>query len=118
MDDRPASVGGPAPAPATAFIGISIEPLEAVQGQVAAHQVQQLQSALSTPAALQVARVASAETETMNVARRLLKHFYNYVTSFLADGTDQTALRIMQNWHAAVERKLRLDPGFLKRDEE
>ena len=99
----------PSPATAVAQIGISIEPEAVVQ--------EQMREKAAGAASKQLTRVgASEEAEVMTIARKLLQHFYNYVSSFMGPNTDAAAMRIMQDWYNTVERKVKLDPSWVRRD--
>lgn len=51
------------------------------------------------------------------IARRLLDHLFNYVTSFLPSAKADVAIpmRVFGEWHAALQRKLAADPSMFSR---
>jgi len=111
---RGTATGGGLPAQ----VGISVEPLDVIMRQAELHQQQrQQQQAMASPPGKGALVAAPPPSVSMVIARKLLTHFYNFVLSFANDGKDQ-AVKIMQAWHASVERKLAMDPEFLTRPDE
>jgi len=79
----------------TATLGISIEPLEVVQAQVAS---------LPTPSS-----VAAAPADPTVLAERIVKHLFNHLSSFETQVGPQTMvpLGVIQKWYDNLMNKLR-----------
>ncbi|RKP07172.1 hypothetical protein THASP1DRAFT_17461 [Thamnocephalis sphaerospora] len=124
---RPSAASDPA---VTAVIGLSIEPLELIQQQLAnAHPPTLPQpSQMAVGSTLPLDRVAA-------IGRRLLNYMHSYVTSYAkplpnnvpgvvamptgaAGETDlYMHVKVFDDWWRSAERRLRTDPGFLTREE-
>ncbi|THH09704.1 hypothetical protein EW145_g1828 [Phellinidium pouzarii] len=98
-----------------AILGISVEPLAAIQAQLAT-----LPSALARPAA------SSALSEPTALAEKIVKHLFNYLSSFAAGGTSSTGLstdnyvqmRTITRWYETFISKVRAGgTGFLDKDQ-
>ena len=91
----------------TAILGIAVEPVHVIQGQLA-----------SLPAS--ISRTASDPTF---LAERVVKHLFNYLSSFATGGTGLSAdnyvqLSAIQRWYESFLAKVRAGGiGFLERDE-
>ncbi|KAH8112416.1 DUF775-domain-containing protein [Phellopilus nigrolimitatus] len=109
---------GPAAAPdgdATAVLGISVEPLAAIQPQLAA-----------LPSALTRAAPPSEPADPTMLAEKIVKHLFNFLSSFSADSGSGAALtpdsyvqlRTVTRWYESFISKVRLGgTGFLDRQE-
>ncbi|KCV71426.1 hypothetical protein H696_02374 [Fonticula alba] len=135
----PNNAGGPA-ADVPMLIGLSIEPLGALEAQVCAlprpgagaapaqpHNALVLASAASAGASPTAAgglpphqQVASSAA----IAQNLADHLVNYVTSFVGSGPGvdpqaaamgAAATRLIQDWRGSVDRRLRTDPEYFSR---
>ncbi|RUP44179.1 hypothetical protein BC936DRAFT_149838 [Jimgerdemannia flammicorona] len=113
-------------APVTATLGISIEPLAAVQAQVSTlHPGTPGSSTALVPFPPAVLPPSAASAGALST--RILQHLFNYVTSYATGvvpigsitlGSDSTYLpmKAFQSWYDAFTRKVRTDPGFLLKD--
>ncbi|KAH0605577.1 uncharacterized protein H6S33_004799 [Morchella sextelata] len=91
-----------------AILGISVEPLESVQAQVAA-----LEGAL-------VVKSSMGPPPTTVLARRIIKDAFNFLSSFATGSPsgDVVPLKSFQDWWVKFEKKIEYDPTFLERDDE
>ena len=96
----------------TAVLGIAIEPLEAIQPQL-----DTLASAVAKP--------SSSLNDTTLLAERIVKHLFNYLSSF-AEGTNGVGMtpdsyvqmRAIAKWYEAFMAKIRSGgTAFLERAE-
>lgn len=98
------------------ILGISVEPLEIVQAQLAT---------LPTAGAVQAEGVSMALVKhtlaptTTALARRIIKNAFNFLSSFASGSPtgDVVPLKAFQDWWTKFERKIEHDPTFLERDE-
>ncbi|KAJ9604440.1 hypothetical protein H2200_011276 [Cladophialophora chaetospira] len=92
-------------------LGISVEPVPAIQAQMA-----QLQQPSSPTAAAK-----RPPPDTKILAQRIIKNAFNFLSSFagnLANGVEVVPLKSFQDWWTKFERRVQNDPGFLERDED
>ena len=92
-------------------LGVSVEPVQAIQAQMV-----QLQQQPSSPTAL-----AKGPPETRMLAQRIIKNAFNFLSSFAgntANGIEVVPLKSFQDWWTKFERRVQNDPGFLERDED
>ena len=100
----------PSSADVTAILGIAIEPVHVIQGELAS-----MPSSISKP-------VTGAADPTF-LAERVVKHLFNYLSSFATNGPGLTAesyiqLGAIQRWYESFLAKVRAGGiGFLERDE-
>lgn len=95
----------------TATLGISIEPLEAVQAQVAA---------LPSTSASTAAQAQAAVANPTILAERIVRHLFNHLSSFETNIGTQTLvpLAVIQKWYDNLQGKLRAGgAGFLMKDD-
>lgn len=93
------------------ILGISVEPLESVQAQLAT---------LQTAEGPGTAMVKRTTPTTTALARRIIKNAFNFLSSFAsgnAGGDEVVPLRSFQDWWVKFEKKIEYDPTFLERDE-
>ncbi len=91
----------------TATLGISIEPDALVDEQIAT---------LPTPAAAAVA-TGGKQAEALDVASKIARNAFAYLSSFAPDSAPQTA-PLLQKWLEQLERKLRTQgAAFLDKQE-
>jgi hypothetical protein len=97
-------------------VGISIEPVEAVQAQLATLKPQSSVSSnslqLYSPPA-QTRSVAAGTIPTKILAQRIIKNAFNFLSSF----GDTVPLKSFENWWHKFEKRIELDPGFLERED-
>jgi len=92
-----------------ATLGISIEPVEAVQAQVAA-----------LPSATAAGQAQAASTNPTILAERIVRHLFNHLSSFETNIGSQTLvpLAVIQKWYDNLQAKLRAGgAGFLMKDD-
>jgi len=89
-----------------AVLGISVEPVEVVEQQLAG-----LQGQLTV-------RRKGGPTGTLTLARRIIGDAFNYLGSFSRDfgGEEVVPLRAFRDWWGKFEKKVEYDPGFLERE--
>lgn len=95
-------------------LGISVEPAENIQAQMA--QLQQQSPTLATSTA-----IARRPPDTRVLAQRIIKNAFNFLASFAgntANGIEVVPLKSFQDWWTKFERKVQNDPGFLEREED
>lgn len=92
------------------ILGISVEPLESVQAQLAALQPSE------GPSGALVKRTAPS---TAVLARRIIRNAFNFMSSFASGSSsgDVIPLKAFQDWWTKFEKKIEYDPTFLERDE-
>lgn len=93
------------------ILGISVEPLESVQVQLAALQPEGIGSGAL------VKHVAAPSTAVL--ARRIIRNAFNFMSSFATGSSngDVIPLKAFQDWWTKFEKKIEYDPTFLERDE-
>ena len=102
------------PAGAEVNLGISVEPTQNIQAQIA--QLHQQQHLPSTPNA-----IAKRPPDTRLLAQRIIKNAFNFLSSFAgntANGIEVIPLKSFQDWWMKFERRVQNDPGFLEREED
>ncbi|KAL6244237.1 hypothetical protein RBB50_009107 [Rhinocladiella similis] len=90
-------------------LGVSVEPVQNIQAQMA-----QLQESSGSMA------LAKRPPDTKVLAQRIIKNAFNFLASFAgntANGIEVVPLKSFQDWWTKFERKIHNDPGFLERDE-
>lgn len=89
----------------TAILGIAVEPVHEIQAQLAS-----LPTSLQKPAA-----------DPTFLAERIVKHLFNYLSSFAADGVTAESyvqLGVIQRWYDSFLVKVRAGGiGFLERED-
>lgn len=90
------------------ILGISVEPLESVQAQLAT--LQPLSGTLVKH---------TAPPSTAVLARRIIRNAFNFMSSFASGSSsgDVIPLKAFQDWWTKFEKKIEYDPTFLERDE-
>ncbi|KAK4900105.1 hypothetical protein LTR27_002868 [Elasticomyces elasticus] len=102
-------VSGGAAATGDIVVGISIEPAEQVEAQLA-----NLKSGQQSSGAMVVAGAANGSPATTKVlAQRIIGNAFNFLASF---GSDVVPLKAFQDWWLKFEKKVELDPSFLERE--
>lgn len=97
-------------------VGISIEPVEAVEAQLANLKSPQSQSAQGSNAIVRLSSASGGIKVTTKVlAQRIIGNAFNFLASF---GSDTVPLKAFQDWWTKFEKKVELDPSFLERDQE
>lgn len=93
-------------------VGVSIEPAEQVQAQIAL--LKQAQGAASnTSTAVVLAGDASrGRIPPKQLAKNIIGNAFDFLASF---GSDQVPLKAFQDWWAKFEKKVDLDPSFLEK---
>lgn len=94
-------------------LGISVEPVQNIQVQMAQLQ-QQHQQQNSGGAKPRV-------PDTRLLAQRIIKNAFNFLAGFAgntANGVEVVPLKSFQDWWGKFERRVQNDPGFLERDED
>ncbi|SJX60093.1 uncharacterized protein SRS1_11407 [Sporisorium reilianum f. sp. reilianum] len=107
----------PATVPETATLGISIEPDQLVDQQLASLSSASAganQFALTTSPA---PTAQGGDAAALTIAPKIAKNAFSYLSSFAPDSAPQTA-PLLQKWLEQLERKLRAQgPGFLDKQE-
>lgn len=99
------------------ILGISVEPLESVQVQLATLQLPEGSSDNSSGSNALVKRTAPLSTAVL--ARRIIRNAFNFLSSFASGSSngDVVPLKAFQDWWTKFEKKIEYDPTFLERDE-
>ncbi|KAI8393302.1 uncharacterized protein BYT42DRAFT_550579 [Radiomyces spectabilis] len=105
-----------------ATLGISIEPIQAVEQQLSTLQQNNTASATS----MSLVKPGANLTQVGQMANRILVNLYNYVTSFTAQELPMNAIplgalteqgylpvKAFQTWYENLGRKLHNDPNYL-----
>lgn len=97
------------------ILGISVEPLESVQAQLAALQPSEGPSGGGGGALVK----HTAPLSTAVLARRIIRNAFNFLSSFASGSSsgDVIPLKAFQDWWTKFEKKIEYDPTFLERDE-
>jgi hypothetical protein len=110
----------------TATLGISIEPLEVIQGQLATlpQSTENSSSALIKPG-------VSNLSDAGFLASRILEHLYNYVTSFATNNLPMGSvplgvladngylpMKAFQTWYENLGKKITNNPNYLLKGDE
>lgn len=93
-------------------LGISVEPVQNIQVQLA--QLQQQQGSNSGGR-------SGTSPNTRLLAQRIIKNAFNFLAGFAgntANGIEVVPLKSFQDWWTKFERRVQNDPGFLERDED
>lgn len=93
-------------------IGISIEPVPAVQNQLQQLQTPQQQQGNG-------GSKVKSQPSTKILAQRIIKNAFNFLSSFAGSqgGQEVVPLKSFEDWWKKFERRVENDPGFLERDE-
>ena len=107
-------------APPDIVLGISIEPIAAVEQQLAtllpARRAESGSALVRQQASSGVGSGQAGVVSTKVLAQRIIGNAFNFLTSF---GDGQTVpLKAFQDWWAKFEKKIELDPTFLERAEQ
>ncbi|KAF2721538.1 DUF775-domain-containing protein [Polychaeton citri CBS 116435] len=105
-------------APGDIAVGISIEPAELVDQQLAT-----LKQSLGTTASphgpsttmVRVNSTSGGRVTTKVLAQRIIGNAFNFLASF---GSDTVPLKAFQDWWTKFEKKVELDPSFLEREQQ
>lgn len=91
-------------------LGVSVEPVQNIQAQMA--QLQQTQHQQGEK---------PRGPDTRLLAQRIIKNAFNFLAGFAgntANGVEVVPLKSFQDWWGKFERRVQNDPGFLERDED
>lgn len=91
-------------------VGISVEPGEKVDAQLAA--LKQGQSAGQSTALVRTTASVNNVLSTKQLAKNIIGNAFDFLASF---GSDTVPLKAFQNWWTKFEHKIDLDPSFLER---
>ncbi|ODQ52160.1 DUF775-domain-containing protein [Saitoella complicata NRRL Y-17804] len=108
------------------IIGIQLEPLESIGAQL--QQMQQNMSGATTTGA---GALIKPPPPPSTVADKIMKHLFNYLTSFATQNlpmgamalgqinpqTTYVPLKAFQEWYAKFTNRIRQDPTFLDRED-
>jgi hypothetical protein len=97
----------------TATLGISIEPINVVEGQISSLPQQSN---------------ASIPEYTNQISTNILKNLYNYITSFATSmvpfeaqkigiGNSYISTKVFQDWYDGFMRKVMMDPNIVLKNE-
>lgn len=103
-------------------VGISIEPAENVQAQLAALRGQSAVTA-SQSTGLELVRQqpqTAPGVSTKVLAQRIIKNAFNFLSSFAGGpgGNETVPLKAFRDWWTKFEKRIELDPGFLEREQD
>jgi hypothetical protein len=107
-----ANANGTVPAGADIVVGISIEPAAQVEAQMTS-----LKEPTGVPQTALVRQQPTAgdRVTTKVLAQRIIGNAFNFLSSF---GSDTVPLKAFQDWWTKFERKVKLDPSFLEREQQ
>lgn len=90
-------------------VGISVEGLEAIRGQLEGLEAERRQESAGRPS-------------TKVLAQRIIKNAFNFLASFSGTlgpgGQEVVPLKSFEEWWRKFERRVEVDPGFLEREEQ
>ncbi|KAF2162773.1 hypothetical protein M409DRAFT_27011 [Zasmidium cellare ATCC 36951] len=100
-------------------VGVSIEPVEQVEQQLATlnktgPSTTQATNASST-ALVRHSGSGGSPVATKVLAQRIIGNAFNFLASF---GSETVPLKAFQDWWGKFEKKVELDPSFLEREEQ
>jgi len=94
-------------------IGISLEPAQTVQAQLAALKAQSTVPSNALVLDRPEAAIGSAGAiSTKVLAQRIIENAFNFLSSF----GETVPLKSFENWWRKFEKKIELDPAFLERE--
>ncbi|ORY85621.1 inositol metabolism protein Opi10 [Protomyces lactucae-debilis] len=103
--------------PVEAALGISIEPIQAVESQVTAMKQAAVAGQTSTA-------VAVAPPNAAVLTGRVVRNLYNFLSGYTVDANQLNAneqfvpLRAFQEWHSKFMSRIQKDASFLEQDQE
>lgn len=95
-------------------VGISVEPVQQVEQQLATLKIGGQASQPST-AMVRLNSASGGRVATKVLAQRIIGNAFNFLASF---GSDTVPLKAFQDWWTKFEKKVELDPSFLEREEQ
>ncbi|GAB7362226.1 hypothetical protein MBLNU230_g2251t1 [Neophaeotheca triangularis] len=111
MDDDTAAS---APTGDDIVVGISIEPAQQVESQIAGLKTAQAQTAPSAALVRQQSSPVASKVATVVLAQRIIGNAFNFLASF---GSDTIPLKAFQAWWEKFQHKVEMDPSFLERED-
>lgn len=103
-------------------IGISIEPAELVETQLAALQATSSAKPISSSTVVDVTNQSVTipiknQPNTLLLAQRIIKDAFNFVSSYSSTGSvgEMVPLKIFEEWWKKFESKVKIDPSFLEK---
>lgn len=124
-DEEEAMILEDEPGPITAILGISVQLASTIPPPTTTQTSESGESRMSSGGSLVPRSSSSSIPSAQGVVQALLKHLYNYASSFIttnptAEEIQSTGLtggwipaRVFQDWFTTVERKVRTNPAFL-----
>ena len=114
----PNSIQNPA---ANVIIGVSMEPVESIQTQVAMLESSETTIAQSTALVLtKQQHQQRSPNSTKILAQRIIKNAFNFLASFAGStgpgGEEVVPLKSFRAWWEKFERRVEADPTFLERE--
>ncbi|KAJ1972399.1 hypothetical protein H4R35_004696 [Dimargaris xerosporica] len=103
-----------------ATLGISIEPIATVEQQMAQLRVAYAEAGptSSNSTALVPLRGSTVvpNDAVLGVLQKVMENLYNFVTSFVSTpATNTIPLKAFEDWYTSTQRKLNMDPNFLRK---
>ena len=99
-------------------LGVSVEPVEAVRGQLQALETEKHQQVNGGEDGGGAGVNGSATTKLL--AQKIIKNAFNFLAGFSGTvgpgGVEVVPLKSFREWWVKFERKIEMDPGFLERD--
>lgn len=101
-------------------VGISVESVESVRGQLEGLEREKLQAQQQGGGA-GGGRGGTGQPSTKVLAQRIIKNAFNFLASFSGTlgpgGQEVVPLKSFEEWWKKFERRVEVDPGFLERDD-
>lgn len=103
-------------------VGISLEPTANIASQLQQLEAQKQQQGSGSAAngtSTALVRAGQAPPSTLVLAQRIIKNAYDFTASFAQNigGVEAVPLKSFQDWWTKFEHKIKVDPGFLERDQ-
>jgi protein Hikeshi len=95
-------------------VGISVEGVDAIRGQLEALEAGKAQGGAGGP--------GGGQPSTKVLAQRIIKNAFNFLASFSGTlgpgGQEVVPLKSFEEWWRKFERRVEVDPGFLEREDQ
>lgn len=102
-------------------VGISVEGVEAIRGQLEALEAEKAQHGGGRPGSAGGSG-AGGQPSTKVLAQRIIKNAFNFLASFSGTlgpgGQEVVPLKSFEEWWRKFERRVEVDPGFLEREDQ
>ncbi|ETN41833.1 uncharacterized protein HMPREF1541_03770 [Cyphellophora europaea CBS 101466] len=103
-------------------VGISVESVESIRGQLEALEAEKARQGGGAGSGGGGGDGSGARPSTKVLAQRIIKNAFNFLASFSGTlgpgGQEVVPLKSFEEWWRKFERRVEVDPGFLERDDQ